>query len=600
MLSKPWHRAKRDEVEAEVWAAVDLLMPRVDGRRDLLRMYRDLYAGRVNGSVPLVIPGVTDKIKTLSFNLTQSITDTLVSRLVTQKPRPRFLTSGAGYEDRARGKLLEQFVDGVIDHTGAYSQMARMAKDAVVCADGFVKVSPSDGEIAVERVPPEAIVVDEYAARHYGPRSMYQLESVSAHLLAELYPKHRGAIYEQAGSARDRSRYDVAGADMTITDEVDVVEAWHLPSTKTSKDGRHVIAIRGATLLDEEWDSPTFPFVHLQYTDCLEGFYGQGVAERRLHLQVEVNKIAQRIQEAMHYHAKADIYIEEGSIDEKHLKNSSGNIVKYKPGTQPPVARAQGSMPSEVFRYLDDLIRKGFEFEGTSQMSAQSKKPAGVESGVALMNLHDFETLRHGDMVDRYQQAFKRLAEEIVRCAAKLYEGSTDYAVHYRAKDFVQRIKWSDVDIDRDKYVITVYPANLLPQTPSGRLETVQQLLAAGFIDRTEARQLIDMPDVQNQLALSNAMIEDIDAQAEAMILRGEYQAPEDKQGDLAFAIERMTAHLIRARRLGAPADKLDLLRQWIDDAELILRDAMSAAQPPPPMAAPGMPPALPGVMPPS
>lgn len=597
-MKRPWYKAKGDDLQAALWTHIDALAQDAATRRENIRAWRSLYTGRINPIDPIVtLRG--ESIKTLAFNLTRSIVDTLVARIVAQKPRPRFMTQGGEYSDQERAKLLEQYVDGVIAATGAYYEMARGFKDSPIAGDGFTKVYPHDGEVCVERVPPESIMVDEYAARDRPPRSLYQIELISADALIELYPKHRLAIAECARSGPLFA--DPVNPSMAIeTDEVEVIEAWHLPTTKDSGDGRHVISVRGTVLLDEEWDRQTFPFVHHQFCDCLHGFYGQGVAERQLPLQLEVNKIAQRIQEAMHYHAKADVYVEEGAIDEKHIKNNSGNIVFYKRGQQPPVVRQQGSMPAEVFRYLGDLEKRAFEYEGVSQMSASSKKPAGIESGVALMNLHDFETLRHGEILDRYQQSYQRLAEEIIACAAKLHEHSTDYEVHYRGKDFAKRIKWSEVSMERDRFVITVYPANLLPQTPAGRLETVQQLMGAGFIDRNEALKMLDMPDVRAQLTLSNAEIEDIDATCEDIILRGKYEPPIPTQGNLEFAIQRVTAKFLDARRKNVPDDRLDMLLQWIDDAEAILREAQPPPQAMAPQAAaPGMMPALPGVLPP-
>ena len=46
-------------------------------------------------------------------------------------------------------------------------------------------------------------------------------------------------------------------------DLVRVRESWHLPSGKGAKDGKHVVCVKGATLLLEEYDSELLPHVIL-------------------------------------------------------------------------------------------------------------------------------------------------------------------------------------------------------------------------------------------------------------------------------------------------------------------------------------------------
>lgn len=584
-----WWKEKQEPHRA-LFDALALLQEQQETRESRYRMFLSFYTGRQVTDLydppdANLMPIFADESRSIAINVIQSIVDTFVSRIATGNPMPRVLTSGGEWSDRIKSRHLEQFLRGVFDDCGAYSEARRMFKDACIFGDGFLKVAQHDGRVSVERVFPAEIIVDVEASMRTPPRCLYQKYRVSPEVLVALYPKQEKKIIASVTEERKVSGIGT----LTLQESVEVVEAWHLPSSSKADDGRHLIAVEHATLFDEQWDRKTFPFVHMQFTDCQLGYFGQGVPERRLDMQREINKMAQRIQEAMHFYAKVDTYAEEGSIDPKHLNNSSGNVIFYRKGSPPPVPRAQGSMPADAFTYLNDLINKAYELEGVSQLSAQSKKPAGIDSGVAIMNLSDLETVRHGEVMDAYQQCFKRLAEEVIYCASQIYQSSDDFEVHYRAKDFVKRIKWKDVDMERDKYVIHVYPANLLPHTPAGRLQTVEQMMGSGLFDKEEARQLLDMPDVQAQMSLSNSSVEDIDFICEQMLVEGKYLPPEPYQ-NLQLGVSRVMSRWLEARRFGAPDSRLELLQRWIDDALYLL-------EPPPPP--PGAMPPPPGTMPP-
>jgi len=51
--------------------------------------------------------------------------------------------------------------------------------------------------------------------------------------------------------------------------------------------------------------------------------------------------------------------------------------------------------------------------------------------------------------------------------------------------------------MEDDQYVISKHPVSLLPSTPTGKLQTVSDLINLGMIDKTEAMSLLDAPDLE-------------------------------------------------------------------------------------------------------
>ncbi len=129
-----------------------------------------------------------------------------------------------------------------------------------------------------------------------------------------------------------------------------------------------------------------------------------------------------------------------------------------------------------------------------------------------------------------------------------------------------------------DSYVLKVYPTNLLPQTPAGRLSTVQDMLQAGFIDPKEAMALLDFPDLEQSQSLMRSARDLVDRDIE-MMMDGK-TAPEPRRyQDLNLSMSRVIMSLQKAEQDGAPQSVLDKLQQYLDRVETLLTDQEAQAQ---------------------
>jgi hypothetical protein len=355
-------------------------------------------------------------------------------------------------------------------------------------------------------------------------------------------------------------------------DMVVVVESWRLPSGPESKDGKHAITILNHTLMEEEYSKKYFPFVFWRWGLRPLGFFGQGLCEQLGGIQLEINKILRTIQVSMHLVSVPKVFIEMGSkINIAHLDNKIGGIVQYS-GT-PPVEGKLGTVPRELFEHLDRLYSRAYEIAGVSQLSAMASKPAGLNSGKALRIYNDLETERFLSVMQRYERAFLESAKIMIDLAKDISEEFGSYKVKYGSKNFFQTIDWKKINLDEDEYIMQLFPVSALSSSPAARMEDVQELLAAGFIGQEDAIKLLDFPDLQSYYGFKIAAGEDIDRTIEKFIDDGDYETPEPYQ-DLESGVRKMQQAYLLFKSQGAPDERLELFRRWIEDARALLEKA--------------------------
>jgi len=543
-------------------------------REDFLR-YMRLYGNRnVLGAGPTDFSLMLSEER-VTLNVIKSVCDTVSARIAKNRPRPVFLTSGGNYSLRRRAKLLEKFVDSQFYSAGLYNVAPKVFVDACVFGTGVVKTYRVREDIRVERVFPGEIFVDRAEGVYGEPQQMYQRKFINRDVLIDMFPKKASKIRRiDAGTMRDFE----FGRDSTA-DQVEVLECWHLPSGPDAKDGRHCIVADGVTLFKGDWEYDHFPFTFIRWSEQLRGFWGSGLAEELTGIQVEINKLLMKIQKAMQLLAVPWVLVESGSkIKKAHLNNQIGAIIPYT-GT-PPIVRPNQTISPEVFSHLDRLYQRAYEIAGVSQLSASSLKPAGLESGVALREYNDIESERFALISRDYETMFMDIARRMVALGKEISEENPDWSiVAQRDKETIQEVKWKDVDLGKDVYVLKVYPSSSLPSTPAGRLAMVEQLMGAGLLGPEEAKRLLDFPDLDRDLALDRAAADNIDRIIEQILDEGIYESPEPFM-DLILAMKKVQASYNKAVNDNVPEDRLGMLRQFLAATHLLMQRARQAAAP--------------------
>lgn len=539
--------------------------------------YRDLGSG-----------GMMQRAKTsaknrVTLNIIQSMCDTVTARVAKAKPMATYLTTGGDWEMQRKAKRLTKFTSGQFYGSKIYEVAPKVFLDACVFGTGVMKIFEHDGEIKCERVFPDEIVVDDLEARYGNPRQMFQRKVVDKQVLASLFPEFAEDIHTASSVEDEDTLY-------RASEQIECIEAWHLPSSKDAKDGRHVIAIENATLMDDSWERDDFPFAFIRWTNRLLGFFGQGLAEQLTGIQVEINRLLRNIQQQMHL-ATPKVFVESGSkISKAHINNEIWGVIEYA-GT-PPQFFVPKTVSGEIFSHLDRLFNRAYEIAGVSQLAAGAKKPAGLESGVALREFQDIESERFLMVAKAYEQLFLDAADQMIDIAREVSARGESFEVISHGDDDIEKIKWSDIDLSRDEYVMKVYPTSLLPTTPAAKLQKVIEMLQAGMLTQQEARALLDYPDLEAVNNMATASQELFNMMIERILEKGIYQAPEPYM-NLSMGIAMMQSAYLRAKINSVPETRLDLFRRFIEDSIALLA-RMQAQAAPPPMEAMGPGPATP------
>lgn len=506
----------------------------------------------------------------LTYNVVQSCCDTVTNKISKTKPRPLFLTEGGDYSQARRAKLLTKFMEGQFLWSDTYKCGRAVFRDATIFDLGAMKVySNEDDKIICERVFPEEIKVDHIDGLYGCPQTLYQVKLVPKESMKYCYPDF---VQEIEGAGVDGKKEPTLKSDIDV---VRVIEAWHLPQSDTSDDGRHVICIDNATLLDDEWDRPRFPFAFMRWKPRLTGFYGQPLAEELRGIQVEINRTLRTITQSLRLCSVPIWKVAHGSkVNTAHLTNDIGLILFYQ-GIAPELVNTN-AVPPELFSHVERLVSRAYQITGISELSAQAKKPSGLDSGKALREFSDIESERFVTVGQDWEDFYMDVAELMIDESQAIYERDKSFGVLIPDGKNTMRINWADVNMDRDKYLMKIFPTSILPTTPAGKLQQVQELMQAGFLNQEQGLKLLDFPDLEEATDSILAASRNVDSVIERIIVNGEYIAPEPFQ-DLRAGIKAVQQAYLDAKLSNVSEDRLDLLRMWVEQATEILQIPMQA-----------------------
>lgn len=575
-----WWTLDKIDIAAGIFSIVAKLYnyqgPRREKNLRTARMYGNTDTIGAPATMPRAINSAypEDRVK---MNVIASMSDTVTSKIAKMKPTVSFLTEGGSFHLGQEAQKISRYMRGAFMTNDIFRLHQRGFQDSTVFDVGALKHFIQDNRIVTERVLATELMIDDIDALYGDPRCLYQYKFVHKEVLLSRFPKARNSILQAAGQF-ESSVLSYEGMDQYAV----VVEAWHLPSGDDAGDGRHVVSVSNGVLLDEEWKRDYFPFTFFRWTNRLTGFWGQSLADRLVGTQLEINKLLRFIQKSFHLGSAFKVFLEHGSrIAKEHLNNEIGSVIYYT-GTKPEYISPK-VVNQEVFQHLEYLVKSAYEEAGISQLSATSRKPSGIDSGKALREYNDIETERFAIIGQNYESSFLETAKQYIDLSKELYdEYDVDLKFSAESRKFIKSIKWSEIDLDKDQYIMQMFPVSMLPHTPAGRMQFVQELINQGFVTREFALKLLDFPDLESYESIQNAPLDDLLDTIDKILYEGSYQPPEPYQ-DLANGLKLFQAVYLRSKRQGVPESRLDLLRRWMSEADARL----NPPAPPMPLGAP-------------
>jgi hypothetical protein len=413
------------------------------------------------------------------------------------------------------------------------------------------------------------IVVDPSAVDEDGPLSWYMYEPVLRERLLLAFPGHARAI-EDADAECEYSD------DGTVKSErVWVVRAWRRRYGDSV--GRHAIIAKDLVLHDQEWKSDTVPIVTMRYEKPLDGWHGGSLIGVIDGVQRDINRLLWKARANHEAFGNSFAWITpESGLTEADFGTSEW--LKVLQCVQPPQIVTPDAIPPQTLELLERTWMRGFEISGLNQLAASAAKPPGLNSGRALQEYHDLQTVRFSEHAYDFQDAWQGLGQRFVALGKELDE-SDGWEVEDLSNGMAEKINWASVKLK--DFRIEMQVASQLPNTPSARTDMLADWMQKGLVDRTEARALMRITDMDDHENLTTARTRNIKRIMEAMLRDGQYRQPSRYQ-DLELGLRVAEDYYSKGQVDGVSQDRLAVLELWMEEASMILSPPRPTAAPPP------------------
>lgn len=573
--SQKWWKVPEINTFNYVFKTVQAIKDQQTYRRFQMIKYQRLYSNyEVMGFASTMFSRTTTENilnNRISLNVVKSVIDTITAKIAKNKPRPEFLTQKGDFSLQQKAKKLNQYLDGVFDDNDIYAKGQLICRDAAIFGTGAILVYTEDNKIKTERVRIDELIVDDTDGVDGSPYTLFREKWVARDALLEMFkdePEKCAKIIEARSSIRGEQ------ANSSTADQIVTIEAWHRISGPNAKDGVHTICIGNCTLFRESYNKDFFPIIPLHYNHKLWSYWGTGVCLNLEGLQIEINKVLRNIQLAIHLGCVPRVWVEQGAnVAVSKINNEIGGIYKYQ--GQKPVIDPGVGMPAEVYQWVENLYNKAFQMEGVSQLSAQSEKPAGLNSGVALRTYQDVESERFAIFGQEYEQWYLKIAKVMIELTRDLVKTTKDVSIKTKSKKFIETIDFKDVNLKDDQFSMRMFPVSILPTTPEGKLQMIEDLIQAGFMTQEQAISQLDFPDLDEWFNLKTAALDNGKLMIFSILEEGKYIQPE-ALSDNNLLMQLALQSLERAKCNNVPEDRLDLLRTFINQC----RSNLSSNQP--------------------
>lgn len=430
------------------------------------------------------------------LNIVASCIDTLHSKIAQSKVRPFFTTINGTFKDIQCVKQSQQFFDVFFDEQNVHKKVPDAFKDACIFDTGVIYINEETRSI--ERALPFQIHVRPSEVNYNKiTRIFYEQKDYPVSLLPDKILnkfKNKSLEYVDFGVY-----YDTVNKTKAYTGN-------------------------GSIILVESYEAPVIPFVFLYYKSPVLGNVTTSVADQLVNIQQEINILMAKIKDASQLNSALTFLVPEGSsLKTTQLNNRVGNVLTYKPlanGGLPVTSATPAFIDNQYIAVLNELIQKAYDIVGISQLSAQSRKPAGLNSGIALATMEDVESDRFETQLNQVIRAYIDIAKTCIKVFPQdeniLPEISNRLA-----------IKWKDIVKESENMSIQYSGADNLSKDPSTKLQQLQQLAMAGVIPAARIPQLMQIPDLEMGYSLSNNAIDAVMTVIKSCIEDDVYDVPE-------------------------------------------------------------------------
>ena len=411
----------------------------------------------------------SDTTSSIQENIIRSCIDTLTAMTADKKVRPFFNTVNGTYKDLQIAKQAQIYFDQLYEFKSVTRTVVNVFRDSCIFDKGIVKIGDE-----IERKMPWAVFFDPKET-HYGKNTRV-VEKKDA------YPVR---LLELNYGITPKTNIK----SVTLYEYYDTVEHIHaIYISELSK------------LITEEYAPNVLPYIVFNYSDPVKGTTDQSVVDILYGVQMQIDELLAVIKDSIQMNPGVTYFVPNGSgIKTNMLSNRTGQIITYDAmqGTPPVTAESNDIISDQFIQMLDKLKADAYELVGISELSAMSKKPTGVSSGVALETLENAEAGRHEVIINN----IVRLYVDIAKRCIDIYPPETEILPASATRS---RLIWSDIIDAKNQLNIQFSAATSLSKDPSTKLQQLLQLAQAGVIPQSHVGVLMELPDLQSGYNLAN------------------------------------------------------------------------------------------------
>jgi hypothetical protein len=422
----------------------------------------------------------TDTTLTPSLNVIKSCIDTLTSKIAQSKVRPFFNCINGTFKDINVCKNAQQYFDQYFDIEEVNKKVSMAFRDACIFDHGVLYVDAETKSIT-KALPWQVFVRPAELTYNNITRAYYCQKDYPVSMLPERYRK-------QVLKRNSQQEYVTYGIYYDTVDQCKAVYITELDFVDI-----------------EKYEGNRVPFVFLWYNNPIHGGSSVSIVDMLYGIQTEINVLMSKVKDASQLTPANTIFLpDDATIKSSQLNNRIGNIITYKATsdmTGSPVTIATPPfIDAEYLELINNLKETAYEMVGISQLSAQSKKPTGLNSGIALQTVEDVESERFEEQLNQVIRCYVEIAKTCLRVFPK------DETILPDTPNRLD-VKWRDIVDEEKKMQIQFSAADSLSKDPSTKLQQLQQLAQVGVIPQERIAQFMELPDLEGGYSLSNNAI---------------------------------------------------------------------------------------------
>jgi hypothetical protein len=508
-----------------------------------------------------------------NLNVIRSCIETVKSKLSQTKPLPNFSPIKGVWKTRKVCRNAQIYFDDFFAVQKLYKKGVACAQDAMIFE--YSPVWIDDEKKSVLRLTPWELSFDP-AEYNFGTMRRCNINRRE-------YPL--GFLKDELKASKNK---EVAQKYLDILSRE--------PSTKVEfniyynmNEKKQFKFIGEDCISERSLDYDVAPFVMLWYRPPIKGWGSASMADSLMPVQEQLDQVMMTVHEAFALNPANTIFVPQpaggaqsgASIKASEFSNQIGNIYPYMslPGVAgtPVIVATPAPIDPMYLSFIDKLVGFAYQMEGVSQLSAQSKKPAGLNSGVALETLENVESERFNAWLQDYIHFFVDIADTCI----KVFPAGDDILPSRTGRS---AIKWKDIVKERETFNIQTSPVSNLSRDPQTKMEQVQKLVSMQIIKPEMAASLLEFPDLENAYSVSTASYESCQKIIERAI--------EDRQFDFyeCVSMAQLYGEAVNTlMQLDADGEDEKVMQNLVDFISSVKGkvDAIKAASQPPAPAAP-------------